>query len=251
MGLKFFRMHIVLLGKNGQLGWELQNTLQAMGAVHACGRDDVDLEDFESVHRLFGEVRPEAIINAAAFTAVDAAEGQVEKAYALNAEVPGILAKEARSLGALLIHFSTDYVFDGAKGSPYTEGDHPNPLSVYGKSKLAGDQAIQEVGGNFLILRTGWLYGARRESFVSKVLEWSRTQETMRVVSDQIGSPSWSRSLAEVTCQVMEMGVEQVGKLSGLYHLAGDGYTSRLEWARKILELDPNRHTQIVKALLT
>jgi dTDP-4-dehydrorhamnose reductase len=164
------------------------------------------------------------------------------------------MAEEARELGATLIHYSTDYVFDGTQGSAYTENDRTNPLGVYGQSKLAGEQAIQAIGGIFLILRTSWVYSMRRDSFVSKVLEWSRRQTTMRVVQDQVSNPTWCRMLAEITSQVLGMAGEHssawLGERSGLYHLAGWGYASRFEWAQAILANDPKREEQAILELL-
>lgn len=242
-------MDILLLGKNGQLGWELQRTLAPLGPITALDFAELNLEDFDAVRRKIRELRPQVIINASAYTAVDKAENEPEKAFAINATIPGILAEETRALKAILIHFSTDYVFDGRLGRSYHEGDAPNPLSVYGKSKLAGEQAIQAVEGASLIFRTSWVYSLTRASFVTKVLEWSRQQETLKVVSDQIANPTWARMLAEITAQVLAQGEARLRERAGLYHLAGSGFASRLEWARLVLELDPNRQAQTVKEL--
>jgi dTDP-4-dehydrorhamnose reductase len=241
---------ILLLGKNGQLGWELQRTLAPIGPLTAIDYEELDLQDFHALRRTLSELRPELIVNAAAYTNVDKAESETEKAHAINATVPGILAEEAAKLKAALIHYSTDYVFDGTKGSPYREVDEPNPLSAYGKSKLAGEKAIQAVSGVFLILRTAWVYSLRGASFVNKVLEWSRQHETLRIVDDQISNPTWARMLAEVTAQLLAKSNESLREHGGLYHLAGGGFTSRLEWARKILQLDPNGQEQKVKEML-
>jgi dTDP-4-dehydrorhamnose reductase len=193
-------------------------------------------------------------VNASAYTAVDKAESEPEKAFAINATIPGILAEEARTLKSALIHYSTDYVFDGTKGVTYTEDDLPNPLNVYGQSKLAGEQAIQASEGATLILRTSWVYSLRRESFVSKVLSWSRVQESLYVVKDQIGNPTWARMLAEVTALICAKANHEIygwlNERRGVYHLAGSGFASRLEWARLILELDPNRNEQLVQKIL-
>ncbi len=232
-------MKILLLGKNGQLGWELQRTLAPLGPLTAIDYAELDLQDLHALRRTLSELRPELIVNAAAYTNVDKAESEAEKAHAINATVPGILAEEAAKLKAALIHYSTDYVFDGTKGSTYTEVDEPNPLSAYGKSKLAGEQAIQAVSGVFLILRTAWVYSLRGDSFVNKVRQWSRKHETLRIVDDQISNPTWARMLAEVTAQVVARGDDYLREQSGLYHLAGGGYASRFEWAQEILSLDP------------
>ena len=247
-------MKILLLGKNGQLGWELQRTLAPLGSVYALDFEELNLEDFDVVRRTIRELHPQMIINASAYTAVDRAESEPEKAYAINGKIPGILAEEALVLNAALIHYSTDYVFDGTKGATYTEEDTPNPLSVYGKSKLMGEQAIKSVGGACLVLRTSWVYSLRRDSFVTKVLSWARQQATLRIVDDQIGNPTWARMLAEATSLVCASASKDVhGWLTerqGVYHLAGNGFASRLDWARLILELDPNRKDQVVKEIL-
>lgn len=173
---------------------------------------------------------------------------------AINARAPALLAEEALRLGAVLIHYSTDYVFDGNKGSEYLESDSPNPLGLYAQSKLEGERAIQTVGGNALILRTSWVYSLRRESFVTKVLQWSRQQPVLRLVSDQVSNPTWARMLAEATAHLLVKGgdswQEWLGERRGLYHLAGSGYTSRLEWAQAILEYDPRRGEQVAREIL-
>jgi dTDP-4-dehydrorhamnose reductase len=245
---------ILLLGKNGQLGWELNRTLQPLGEVFAFDYPEVDMADAKSVRGIVLQLKPDVIYNATAYTDVDKAESEPDLAEAVNGIGPGILAEEARKLNAVLIHYSTDYVFDGNKGSPYIEADTPNPLNVYGLSKLHGEQAIQQVGGVYLIFRTSWLYSLRGNSFVNKVLRWARTQKTLRIVDDQIGSPTWARILAESTTQVIAQGRnDPIGFLTeqtGLYHLAGAGSCSRYEWAKVILELDPKKEEQIVKELL-
>src|SRR5689334_4185705 len=196
-------MQILLLGKNGQLGQEFQRTLAPLGRVTALGATELNLEDFAAVRKTIQELRPELIVNASAYTAVDRAESEDEKAYAINGTIPGILAEQALALKAALIHYSTDYVFDGNKGTTYIEEDTPQPLNIYGKSKLAGEQAIQKIGGAYLIFRTSWVYSLGGDSFVTKVLEWSRRQETMRVVNDQVSNPTWARVLAEISTQVL------------------------------------------------
>ena len=243
-------MRILLLGKNGQLGWELQRTLAPLGSLVALGSQELDLGDFEAVRRKMREMGPDAVVNAAAYTAVDRAESEPEKAYAVNGEAPGVLGEECALLGAALIHYSTDYVFDGKKGAPYVETDEPNPLNVYGKSKAAGEEAVQATGGSYLILRTAWVYSMRGDSFVTKVLEWARQKETLRIVDDQVSNPTWARMLAEATALVLARGNEYVSEHRGLYHLAGGGLASRYDWAKEILRLDPHPDEQIVKELL-
>jgi dTDP-4-dehydrorhamnose reductase len=242
---------ILLIGKNGQLGWELHRTLATLGELTAIDYPEIDLEHPETGRDLIRKIRPGVIVNAAAYTAVDQAETEQERAWKINALAPGLLAEEASRLSAVFIHYSTDYVFDGEKGAPYIEEDTPNPLNFYGRSKLEGERLVHEAGGISLILRTSWVYSLRQQGgFVSKVLQWSRQQETLRMVNDQIGNPTWCRFLAEITAQLMAPGDVHIREHAGLYHLAGDGFASRLEWARLILELDPNRHEQMVQELL-
>lgn len=243
-------MKILLFGKNGQLGWEARRTLASLGEVVALGSQDLDLTRLDELAQIVRQVRPDVIFNAAAYTAVDKAESEPDLAMLINAKAPGVMAEEARKLNAVLIHYSTDYVFDGKKGAPYIETDPTNPLNVYGQSKLAGEQAIGQVGGAYVILRTSWVYSLRGSGFVSKVLEWSRKQETLRVVNDQVGSPTWARMLAEVATLLVGKGVGFLQEQTGLYHLAGDGSASRLEWAQTILEIDPNKQGQMVRELL-
>lgn len=246
-------MHILLLGHTGQLGWELHRTLAPLGKVTAFDYPQVDLAEPSMLRKIIRETSPEVIVNATGYTAVDKAESEKSLAYAVNADGPALLAEEALRLHASLVHYSTDYVFDGEKGVPYVEEDHPNPLNIYGESKLAGEQAVQQVGGAFLILRTSWVYSLRRDSFVTKVLSWARQQSVLRLVSDQVSGPTWSRMLAEVTAQLLVMGIEHpynfISQHAGLYHLAGDGYTSRLEWGQLALSLDPRREDQIVEEI--
>ena len=196
-------MKIALLGKNGQLGWELQRTLAPLGEVIALDCPEIDLVQTEQACQTIRGLQPEVIVNATAYTAVDRAESEANLAMTINGFAPGKLAQTAVELGAALIHFSTDYVFDGQKGSPYLESDPPNPLSVYGNSKLAGEQAVIDVDGVYLILRTSWVYSLRRDSFVTKVLGWARQNRTLRVVTDQVSNPTWARMLAETTALLL------------------------------------------------
>lgn len=241
---------ILLIGKKGQLGWELNRTLATLGELTAVDYPEIDLEHSETARDLIHQIRPQVIVNAAAYTAVDQAETEQERAWKINAIAPRVLAEEAQRLKAVFVHYSTDYVFDGEKRTPYTESDVPNPLNFYGLSKLEGERQVQQVGGTNLVLRTSWVYSLRQQGgFVSKVLQWSRQQETMRMVNDQISNPTWARMLAEITSQVLARGDEYIRNRAGLYHLSGEGFASRLEWARLILELDPNRQTQTVKEI--
>jgi len=247
-------MQILLLGINGQLGWELRRALATLGQVTALDYPQIDLTRPEQARRVIKRIKPQVIINATAYTSVDGAESEAEVALAINRDAPGIIAEEAKALGAVFIHYSTDYVFDGMKSEPYVETDLPNPVNTYGQSKLAGEHEITQIGGTYLILRTSWLYSLRGETFVNKVLKWSRQYETLRIVEDQVGSPTWCRMLAEATAQVIAMGskniVDWLTAHSGLYHLAGDGYASRYEWAQEILKYDPRPQEQIVEQLL-
>lgn len=242
-------MKILLFGKNGQLGWEAQRALLPLGDVHACGPDDLDLTRLDALRDLIRQVKPQVIVNASAYTAVDKAESEPELARTINALAPGVMAEEARTLKAVLFHVSTDYVFDGRKGSAYVEEDGTNPLNVYGQTKLEGEQAIGQVGGGHVILRTSWVYSLRGDGFVTKILAWSRKQEVLKIVSDQVGSPTWARMLAEVMAILAGRGAGYLKERTGLYHLAGDGYASRFEWARTILEMDPNKQEQIVREI--
>ncbi len=241
---------LLLIGRNGQLGWELHRSLSTLGELTAVDYPEIDLEEPGPLLDLIGSLRPQVILNAAAYTAVDKAETDQERARRINAVAPGLLADAARRLNAVFIHYSTDYVFDGRKGTPYTEEDAPNPISFYSCTKLEGERSVQQAGGDSLIFRTSWLYSLRQGGFVNKVLAWSRQQETLRMVTDQVSNPTWARSLAEITAQLLARGDDFTRRNAGLYHLAGSGFTSRMEWARLILELDPKKEEQAVKAIL-
>lgn len=247
-------MRVLLLGKLGQLGWELHRSLSPLGELIAVDYPEIDLSQPDQILQLVRRVQPALIVNATAYTAVDRAESEPQVAMDINARAPRILAEEARTLGATLIHFSTDYVFDGTANRPYLETDPPSPLSVYGRSKLEGERAIQVAGGAYLILRTSWVYSLRRDSFVTKVLSWARQQETIKVVSDQVGNPTWARQLAEITAQLLAKSTGSpagwLAERGGLYHLAGSGYASRLEWAEAVLRLDPRREEQVARQVL-
>ncbi len=245
---------ILLLGKNGQLGWELQRTLAPLGEITAIDREEIDLSQPGQLRQVVADLRPSLIVNASAFTDVDGAESRPQLALSVNRDAPAILAEESHRLRIPLIHYSTDFVFDGLLGRAYTEADAPNPLNVYGQSKLEGEQAIQAVGGLHLIFRTSWVYSLRGNGFVSKVLRWAREKESLRVVDDQIGSPTWARMLAEMTSlilmQAQVRGPDWQAMHSGLYHVAGSGEASRLEWAQAILQLDANANEQRCKEIL-
>lgn len=245
------RMKILLLGNTGQLGWELNRTLLTLGELIALDYPQLNMADAKSIQMIVRETKPNIIVNATAYTNVDKAESEPELAEAINGIGPGILAEEARKLSAALIHYSTDYVFDGKKGAPYTEEDAPNPLNQYGLSKLHGEEAIQQVDGIFLVFRTSWVYSTRRPCFVTKVLEWAKKQEVLRIVDDQISNPTWARTLAEATAQVIAQGRKEpldfLDEKSGLYHLTDGGSCSRFEWAQEIIRLSDLERDIIVE----
>ena len=246
-------MKIVLFGKNGQLGWEFQRSLPLLGEVVSLDREELDLCDLQAVRNILNELKPELIINASAYTDVDRAEKEPEPAMKINGLAPGVMAEASRKLGAVFIHYSTDYVFDGRTNSPYTESHSTNPLNVYGKSKVTGEENIKQAGDAYLILRTSWVYSLRGNSFVNKVLGWARKNRTLKIVDDQIGNPTWARMLAGMTSLLIAQNqanlYQNILERSGIYHLAGSGYTSRYEWAKHILANDPNRGEQTVQAI--
>ena len=233
--------HILLVGKIGQVGWELRRTLAHLARVTCVDFPEIDLTNSDSIRLWVQNTRPNVVINAAAYTAVDKAESEPDKAMSINGVAPGILAEEAKKLGALLVHYSTDYVFDGAKTSPYLETDSPNPLGAYGRTKLAGDEAVRAVGGEHLIFRLCWVYGARGQNFMLTMMRLARERETLRVVGDQIGCPTWSRMIAEATAQAVKQAVtaRDIGALTGTYHLASSGTTSWHGFADAIVKLMP------------
>ena len=244
---------ILQIGTKGQLGWELLRTCAPLGEVIALDYPAVDLSDSAGLRELVRSTKPDIIINAAAYTNVDKAESEPDLARAINATGPGVLAEEAKKINAVLVHYSTDYVFDGTKGSPYLESDAPNPLSVYGRTKLEGEQAVGASDCSYLVLRSSWIY-SRRSGFVAKVLEWARTQETIRIVDDQISSPTPARLMAEITASLISKieanPDDWMLERKGIYHCACTGYCSRYEWAREVLRLSSNMHTKPGQKLL-
>jgi dTDP-4-dehydrorhamnose reductase len=219
-------MRILLTGKDGQIGWELQRTLAPLGELAAFGRDGLDLADLDALSSTVRALQPDVIVNAAAYTAVDQAQKEPALAMRLNAEAPGVLAREAARSGALLVHISTDYVFDGRKNSPYVEDDAVNPINSYGSSKLAGETAVRDAGGRHLILRTSWIYAARGKNFLRTILRLAHEREELRVVSDQIGAPTWSRLVAEAIAHLVVLTRAQHAGVPGTYHLTTGGETS-------------------------
>lgn len=229
------QLDILVTGHNGQVAQALKQRLGAH-RLHVCGRDTLDLAKPEGVRELIRQLKPELIINAAAHTAVDQAESEPELAFALNAEAPRILAEEAARLKAPLIHYSTDYVFDGEKPAPYTEEDAPNPLGVYGRSKLAGEQAIADVAGEHLILRTSWVYSLHGRNFLLTMQRLLQEKPELRVVADQIGSPTWADTIAASTQALIERWQANQAGSWGLYHLTAQGETSWFGFAQAIGE---------------
>jgi dTDP-4-dehydrorhamnose reductase len=230
---------ILLTGVNGQVGFELARSLQGLGRVVAVDRHGLDLGDLDQIRRVVREVKPALIVNPAAYTAVDKAESDVDAVMRANGEAPGVLAEEAKRLGAALVHYSTDYVFDGTKGSAYSEDDAVNPQNVYGKSKLAGEQAIAASGCNHLIFRTSWVYGARGKNFLLTMLRLGAEREELSVVADQIGAPTWSVTIAALTANVLAQacGRDWWAEKSGVYHLTAGGSTSWHGFAEGIFAL--------------
>lgn len=229
---------ILLTGANGQVGWELQRALAPLGKVVALTRQQLDLGSPDAIRAALRQHRPDIIVNPAAYTAVDKAESEPNLAQAVNGTAPGIMAEEAKLSDALLVHYSTDYVFDGTKAAPYTEHDTPNPQSVYGKTKLAGEQAIQAVSGRHLILRTSWVYGVHGGNFVKTVLRLARERDALRIVNDQFGAPTWARLLAQSTSNILQqLMIRPDDSKLGLYHLTATGSTSWYDYAQEIVRL--------------
>jgi dTDP-4-dehydrorhamnose reductase len=226
---------LLLTGSNGQIGWELRRTLAPLGQVTALSRQELDLVNPDRIVECISELRPTIIVNAAAYTAVDRAEQEPDLAHAVNAIAPGVLAEQAKRIGALLVHYSTDYVFDGTKASPYTEQDAPRPLGVYGSTKLAGERAVQAAGAAHVILRTSWVYATRGKNFLLTIQRLARERSELRVVNDQIGAPTWSRFIAEATALMLVQ--PQAAEHSGLYHLSAAGQTSWYGFAAAIVQV--------------
>jgi dTDP-4-dehydrorhamnose reductase len=228
---------ILLTGKNGQVGFELCRALTSIGQVIAFDEHELDLASPDAIRQKVREAEPDIIVNAAAYTAVDRAESEPEVAMKVNGIAPGILAEEARRLGALMVHYSTDYVFDGTKSGPYTETDQPNPLSAYGRSKLAGDQAIQSAGAAHYIFRTSWVYASRGQNFFLTMLRLGRERSELKVVNDQIGAPTSARFLADATAHILSQILKEAEHAlakSGLYNLSASGATSWFGFAEAI-----------------
>jgi dTDP-4-dehydrorhamnose reductase len=240
-------LKIVIVGRNGQLAWEAAQRFQGLGEIVCVGRPELDLTNIEGLREEVRRIRPLVLVNAAAYTAVDQAESEREAAMKINSEAPAAMAEEMKRLGGLFITYSTDYVFDGKKASPYSESDPTAPLNVYGASKLSGEKAIEAVGGSYLIFRTSWVYGARGKNFLKTILKLATERPELRIVDDQVGAPTWSRDLADATRKIIErlatrsssagisMG-EALGDRRGVYHMTAAGSVSWFGFATAILD---------------
>jgi dTDP-4-dehydrorhamnose reductase len=231
-------MKILLLGANGQVGWELQGALEPLGKLKSCGRNTVDLENIDQMRAVIRDYCPDVIVNAAAYTAVDLAESEPEMAHRVNAEAVRLLAAEVKRLNGWLIHYSTDYVFDGSKENAYVETDSPNPQSVYGKTKLEGEEAIREIGCHHLIFRASWVYSAHGSNFAKTMLRLARERDELKVVSDQIGAPTSAGLIADITalCLYRLFHDASFGEQAvGTYHLSPSGDTSWHEYAKLVI----------------
>jgi dTDP-4-dehydrorhamnose reductase len=233
---------ILLTGKNGQLGNDLRQILPRLGELIATDREQCDLSRPAEIRNLIRELRPTLIVNAAAYTAVDQVEKDEALACAINSEAPAVMAEEAKKIGAALVHYSTDYVFDGAKNSPYAENDLPNPISAYGRTKLAGEQAVRDSGADHLIFRTEWVYSTRGKNFLLTILRLATQREELRIVRDQVGAPTWSREIAGATVKALQQICNRTDETaawserSGTYHMTAAGETTWYEFTQAILQ---------------
>ena len=232
-------MRVLLTGANGQVGWELRRSLSSIGDVVATDRPACDLSRPQDLPDIIRNTKPAIIVNAAAYTAVDKAEKEEELATLVNGTAVGAMAEEARRLGALLIHYSTDYVFDGTKNSAYTEDDPPNPINAYGRSKLAGERLIGQSGSDYLILRTCWVFAARGHNFLLTILRLARERNELSIVDDQIGAPTWARHIADATALIVQRACRERSKAdfaSGILNVAAAGETSWCGFAQAIVD---------------
>jgi dTDP-4-dehydrorhamnose reductase len=245
-------LKIVIVGRNGQLAWEANQQFQGLGEIICVGRPEFDLLNIEGVRAEIRRIKPTVLINAAAYTAVDQAESELEAAMKVNSEAPAALAEEAKRLGALFITYSTDYVFNGKKTSSYNEGDPTAPLNVYGASKLSGERAVEAIGGSYLIFRTSWVYGARGKNFLRTILKLAAERPELKIVDDQVGAPTWSRDLADATRKIIEQLAAQsslarismgdaLGDRRGIYHMTAAGSVTWCGFAAAIVEEMKNR----------
>jgi dTDP-4-dehydrorhamnose reductase len=254
-------LRILLTGKNGQVGSELARLLPSLGECTAVGRSELDLAKPNDIRRIITESHPNLVINAAAYTAVDLAEREEPLARVINADAPALIAEEAKRAGAALIHYSTDYVFDGSKRTPYLEDDPPNPLSAYGRTKLAGEEAIRASRVPHLILRTAWVYATSGRNFLRTVLRLASTREELRIVNDQFGAPTWAHAIAEATARLLPRSdrsegsgrsVARLEAVTGTYHLTAAGETTWYDFATAILDAvkDESADTRSPRSLL-
>ncbi|MCY1272768.1 dTDP-4-dehydrorhamnose reductase [compost metagenome] len=227
-------MKVLVTGRSGQVARELQLLLDGECELLCLGHDELDLRDVAAIRSKVREFRPDVLINAAAYTAVDQAESEPDKAFAINAVAPAVLAEEAARVGAVLVHYSTDYVFDGNKSTPYTEEDCPAPLGIYGRSKLEGENAIREVAGDYLILRTSWVYATHGRNFLLTMQRLLQEREVLNVVADQIGAPTWAGTIAQTTCTLINHWRKGRPGPWGTYHLTAQGETSWFGFAEAI-----------------
>lgn len=247
-------MKILLTGTSGQVGWELKRTLMTVANVISVNRYQLDLGNPDSIRTTIRDIKPDIIVNPGAYTAVDKAESEPDLAMNINGVAPGIMAEEAKGLNAAIIHYSTDYVFDGNKNTPYQETDLTNPQNVYGKTKLAGEEAIKSVGVNYLIFRTSWVYGLRGKNFLLTMQRLAKEKEEIRVVDDQVGAPTWSRMIAEITGQIIAQGQNNLSVFfannGGIYNLSPSGKTSWYGFADAILKDDfPNNERKLKRLI--
>lgn len=237
-------MRLLVTGASGQVGWELSRSLMPLGDVVGLDRRRCDLSRPELLPDLIHSIKPDVIVNAAAYTAVDGAEREEQLATTVNGTAVGVLADEARKAGVLLVHYSTDYIFDGAKQSPYTEEDVPHPINAYGRSKLAGENAIRQANGAYVILRTSWVYAGRGHNFVRTILRLAGERNELRIVDDQIGAPTWARDIADATALIVRAARQEQAAgdfASGVFNLTASGATSWHGFAKAILD-DAMRH---------
>jgi dTDP-4-dehydrorhamnose reductase len=244
---------ILITGALGQVGYELKRTLAYLGTVVAIDKEEMDFCSPASIRKVIREISPDIIVNPGAYTAVDLAENESSLCMAINKDAPLVIAEEAKALKALLIHYSTDYVFDGTSPMPYVEGDIPNPLNVYGLSKYEGEKAIREIGGRHLILRTSWVYGIRGKNFLLTMLKLGKEKESLNIVNDQIGAPTWSRSIAQATAQILAKipFLENREDFYGIYNLTSSGKTSWLAFADEIFSIYAKRNPGFKKPALS
>lgn len=245
-------MRILVTGGNGQVGWELARALLPLGEVVVVGREQIDLLKLGDLRAGIRRIIPDVIVNAAAYTAVDKAEQETKLAYRINSEAPAVMAEELSKTKGLLIHYSTDYVFDGGLDRPYKESDTPNPVNIYGKSKLAGESAIQETEVDHLILRTSWVYSARTRNFMKTMLKLAAERDELRIVSDQLGAPTWSRLIAETTSHILKQSMKEKEQgifASDIYNLTSADHTSWFGFAQAIIDLAKERNDLNIKNL--